>query len=426
LWLTTTLQLKSDTPFTSLFPMLDDGTVLCRLVETISTNIKITLRTTASENIQQALNGLLVLGMDRSQMFSVEDLLEHKNIKRISNCLFHIAKIAFKYGIEPPARLKETLELGNSGGNIGGGNGSGGGGEIFNFNLENGESEGEIKVESANDESGGGANQGLGLGLGLSGSEMDANETEGMENNEGNDNEGDENDDQLLPRMVSMLKQGATMNKLSNTGKPQRKKVYGSEGILEGSNDRKLERLCWVDVPSPSPVPLPSPSPDASNSIRFSEIVQLVEGKKSKTFQMVPSLVDDELCFSIVTQQRSLDFIAPTRRLRRLWLKGIGLIIQQLPSSVKLIRSSSVGSPINTTTLDHRPTDKVEIILEKISQLLKKESEDLAGKMKQIETQLLTMQKQVEVLRDKQKKDKEEKDQYFQTKTQRKRCRCIC
>jgi outer membrane biosynthesis protein TonB len=100
------------------FSLLQDGVILCQLVEKISKdNTKYRKDAKpqtfhARENITHFLDSIKHLGVPAVSIFEADDLVARKNDKSVLTSLLQLSRIAAKkYNIEPPTMIKYELEI---------------------------------------------------------------------------------------------------------------------------------------------------------------------------------------------------------------------------------------------------------------------------------------------------------------------------
>jgi len=89
----------------NFYELLKDGTVLCRLINSIQPNTirKVNTSTMAfkcMENIQFFLDAAEKFGVARSELFQTVDLWEQQNLNSVQVCLQSLARKAPKFGIQ--------------------------------------------------------------------------------------------------------------------------------------------------------------------------------------------------------------------------------------------------------------------------------------------------------------------------------------
>jgi len=108
--------LKTTEPF---FTSIQDGVLLCKLIERITRDVPIRYRADAKagtfqsrDNITQFLTAAKSLGVSDVSLFEANDLVSRKNDKNVVGTLLRLSKIgAVRYHIEPPAMVKFELEF---------------------------------------------------------------------------------------------------------------------------------------------------------------------------------------------------------------------------------------------------------------------------------------------------------------------------
>jgi len=100
------------------FALLQDGVILCQLVEKISKdNTKYRKDAKpqtfhARENITHFLDSIKFIGVPVVSIFEADDLVARKNDKSVLTSLLQLSRIAAKkYNIEPPTMIKYELEI---------------------------------------------------------------------------------------------------------------------------------------------------------------------------------------------------------------------------------------------------------------------------------------------------------------------------
>eukprot|EP00668_Euglena_longa_P016274 GGOE01020508.1.p1 GENE.GGOE01020508.1~~GGOE01020508.1.p1 ORF type:complete len:614 (+),score=145.70 GGOE01020508.1:68-1843(+) len=112
-WLETNLEVEIH----DLFNDLEDGVLLCRLMERCG--VKLRYRSSARklgifhcrDNVSQFLSGCRELNVLEAVLFNPDDLVEHKNHKQVVSCLFYMAKLLVEYGLKPSSLVKCELEI---------------------------------------------------------------------------------------------------------------------------------------------------------------------------------------------------------------------------------------------------------------------------------------------------------------------------
>jgi len=89
----------------NFYDILRDGTVLCRLINSIQPNTikKVNTSTMAfkcMENIQFFLDAAAKLGVATTELFQTVDLWEQQNLTSVQICLQSLARKASKYGVQ--------------------------------------------------------------------------------------------------------------------------------------------------------------------------------------------------------------------------------------------------------------------------------------------------------------------------------------
>eukprot|EP00667_Euglena_gracilis_P006219 EG_transcript_6266 len=112
-WLETNLEVE----ITDLFHDLEDGVLLCQLLERCG--LKLRYRCSARklgifhcrDNVAQFLDKCRQLEALDAVLFNPDDLVEHKNHKQVTSCLFYMAKLLVQYGLKPPTLVRCELEI---------------------------------------------------------------------------------------------------------------------------------------------------------------------------------------------------------------------------------------------------------------------------------------------------------------------------
>lgn len=86
---------------------------------------------------------------------------------------------------------------------------------------------------------------------------------------------------------------------------------------------------------------------DESRCIHANDILQVLAGKQTKTFQKFKK-AKDELCFSVVSKTRSLDLEAHSTQQRDIFVSVLKTVIAS-PSAVEFVSADSVQSPEKRT-----------------------------------------------------------------------------
>jgi len=121
-WLAITLgndSMKSIQESDAFFSTLQDGVILCQLIEKVAKDITIKYRSDAKpqtfparENITHFLEASKKLGVPTVSLFEADDLVARKNDKAVVNALLQLSRVtAKKYNIEPPTMIKYEMEI---------------------------------------------------------------------------------------------------------------------------------------------------------------------------------------------------------------------------------------------------------------------------------------------------------------------------
>ncbi|KAJ8315698.1 hypothetical protein KUTeg_007848 [Tegillarca granosa] len=65
----------------------------------------------ARDNVASFLNWCEAYGVPQECMFETEDLVSHKYEKSVVNCILELARIGYRFGIEPPSLIKIEEEI---------------------------------------------------------------------------------------------------------------------------------------------------------------------------------------------------------------------------------------------------------------------------------------------------------------------------
>jgi len=111
------LQTNLDVQITDLFTDLEDGVLLCRLVE--KAGMKVKYRANAKrlgvfhcrDNVSVFLDKCRELGALDAVLFNPDDLVDHKNHRQVVSCLLFMAKELVRFGVSPPSIVKYELEI---------------------------------------------------------------------------------------------------------------------------------------------------------------------------------------------------------------------------------------------------------------------------------------------------------------------------
>ncbi|XP_070190906.1 growth arrest-specific protein 2-like isoform X2 [Littorina saxatilis] len=118
----------------SFIKVLDSGVALCTIAKLIEThakeyakqgklteplpNYKLKCNTQAKsgtwfsrDNVTNFLGWCRAYGMTDETMFDSEDLVAHKQEKPVVNCVLELARLGWKYGIEPPNLIRMEREI---------------------------------------------------------------------------------------------------------------------------------------------------------------------------------------------------------------------------------------------------------------------------------------------------------------------------
>jgi len=121
-WLASTLDnepMKKIQDSDSFFTLLQDGVILCQLIEKVAKDISIKYRPDAKpqtfqarENITHFLEASKKVGVPLVSLFEADDLVARKNDKSVVNSLLQLSRVtAKKYNVEPPTMIKYELEI---------------------------------------------------------------------------------------------------------------------------------------------------------------------------------------------------------------------------------------------------------------------------------------------------------------------------
>jgi len=121
-WLSSTLSnesMKKIQESDAFFSTLQDGVILCQLIEKVAKDVSIKYRSDAKpqsfqarENITHFLEASKKLGVPSVSLFEADDLVARKNDKAVVNALLQLSRVtAKKYNIEPPTMIKYELEI---------------------------------------------------------------------------------------------------------------------------------------------------------------------------------------------------------------------------------------------------------------------------------------------------------------------------
>jgi len=121
-WLASTLgndSMKTIQESDTFFCSLQDGVILCQLIEKVAKDVSIKYRSDAKaqtfharENITHFLEASKKLGVPSVSLFEADDLVARKNDKAVVNALLQLSRVtAKKYNIEPPTMIKYELEI---------------------------------------------------------------------------------------------------------------------------------------------------------------------------------------------------------------------------------------------------------------------------------------------------------------------------
>jgi len=121
-WLSLTLAndtMKTIQESDTFFSKLQDGVILCQLIEKVAKDVTIKFRADAKpqsfqarENITHFLEASKKLGVPSVSLFEADDLVARKNDKAVVNALLQLSRVtAKKYNIEPPTMIKYEMEI---------------------------------------------------------------------------------------------------------------------------------------------------------------------------------------------------------------------------------------------------------------------------------------------------------------------------
>ncbi|ESO98580.1 hypothetical protein LOTGIDRAFT_57760, partial [Lottia gigantea] len=131
-WLAKTLEI--DISPKTFLDVLDNGVYLCKLVNIIQKkaeegikigkfkeklpNCKVRCKERASsgswfarDNTSNFINWCREYGIHDDCLFEAEDLVAHKQEKPIIVCLMELARVGYKFGLEPPTLIKLEKEI---------------------------------------------------------------------------------------------------------------------------------------------------------------------------------------------------------------------------------------------------------------------------------------------------------------------------
>jgi len=111
--------MKSIQESDTFFSTLQDGVILCQLIEKVAKDVTIKYRSDAKpqtfparENITHFLEASKKLGVPTVSLFEADDLVARKNDKAVVNALLQLSRVtAKKYNIEPPTMIKYEMEI---------------------------------------------------------------------------------------------------------------------------------------------------------------------------------------------------------------------------------------------------------------------------------------------------------------------------
>jgi flagellar biosynthesis GTPase FlhF len=121
-WLAATLDnepMKTVQDSDGFFSLLQDGVILCQLIEKVAKDVSIKYRPEAKpqsfqarENITHFLEASKKVGVPSVSVFEADDLVARKNDKSVVNSLLQLSRVtAKKYNVEPPTMIKYELEI---------------------------------------------------------------------------------------------------------------------------------------------------------------------------------------------------------------------------------------------------------------------------------------------------------------------------
>jgi len=239
------------------------------------------------------------------------------------------------------------------------------------------------------------------------------------------------NSNDYIPQLFNLLKKGGKLTKFGQCGRGHEKYI--------GTNSN-TDKLIW------------SNSKDFTKphfSVNFSEVVAIFEGKKSRAFNLNTEQVralPDPLCFSVVTQDRTIDLKAKTVAERNAWLQAIQAAVMKAKGisgpmplistgtdktkslvdsivSKKTKKPDDIGTPVSVevSNTENEEMKNIKFEVEALRKRTRELEEDVERERKRVEEEKLEKERKEREKEDLQKTLEKEKKKMDDTAKERER-----